>query len=152
MLLGGLWHGAAWTFVFWGGIHGIGLAGVHILRTLVSGRPIVANWLGSVLTFYFVTFAWIFFRAPNLSTARRVLAGPFIASWQGLAPFLYQHMFELLLLIVFFLTHRFDRHAVMRVAVSRSNPGIIWAVVATLTVLAVTTSLGSSAKFIYFDF
>jgi alginate O-acetyltransferase complex protein AlgI len=55
-------------------------------------------------------------------------------------------------LTIFFATHRFDRHAYARVAVARVNAGIIWAVIAILFVLAITISLGSSAKFIYFDF
>ncbi len=110
------------------------------------------NWLGRILTFYFVTFAWVYFRAPNLTVAHRVLAGPFVAPWPDLTVFVSQHIFELLLLAIFFSTHRFDRHAYARVAVARGNSGIIWAVVAILFVLAITLSLGSSAKFIYFDF
>jgi hypothetical protein len=80
------------------------------------------------------------------------LAGPFVAPWQGLTAFIYEHVFELLLLAIFLVTHRFDRHAYARVAVARINAGIVWAVIAMLFVLAVTISLGSSAKFIYFDF
>jgi alginate O-acetyltransferase complex protein AlgI len=152
MVLGGLWHGAAWTFVIWGGVHGVGLAAVHMLRSRFRGRSMVPNWLGRILTFYFVTFAWVYFRAPNLSVAHRVLAGPFVAPWPDLTAFVSQHLFELLLLAIFFATHRFDRHAYARVAVARGNSGIIWAVVAILFVLAITLSLGSSAKFIYFDF
>ena len=152
MLLGGLWHGAAWTFVIWGGVHGLGLAGVHILRSRFQRRNIVPGWLGRLLTFYFVTFAWVYFRAPNLSVANRVLAGPFVAPWQGLTAFIYQHVFELLLLTIFLVTHRFDRHAYARVAVGRVNAGVVWAVIAILFVLAITISLGSSSKFIYFDF
>ena len=152
MLLGGLWHGAAWTFLIWGGVHGLGVAGVHILRSGFRGRNMVPDWLGRVLTFYFVTFAWVYFRAPDLSIAHRVLAGPFIAPWPNPAAFIYQHIFELLLLIIFLCVHRFDRHAYARVAVARINAGVIWSIVAILFVLAITISLGSSAKFIYFDF
>jgi alginate O-acetyltransferase complex protein AlgI len=152
MVLGGLWHGAAWTFVIWGGLHGVCLAGVHVLRSRFRGSNIVPNWLGRLLTFYFVTLAWVYFRAPNLTVAHRVLAGPFVAPWPDVTAFISQHIFELLLLTIFFVTHRFDRHAYARVAVARINPGVIWAVIAILFVLAITISLGSSAKFIYFDF
>jgi alginate O-acetyltransferase complex protein AlgI len=152
MVLGGLWHGAAWTFVIWGGVHGVGLAAVHVLRSRFRSRNLVPDWAGRLLTFYFVTFAWVYFRAPNVSVAHRVLAGPFVAPWQDLTAFVYAHMFELLLLAIFFATHRFDRHAYARVAVARCNAGVIWAVIAILFVLAITISLGSSAKFIYFDF
>jgi len=152
MVLGGLWHGAAWTFVIWGGVHGVGLAAVHVLRSWFRGRSIVPDWLGRILTFYFVTFAWVYFRAPNVSVAHQVLAGPFVAPWPDVTAFIYQHIFELLLLTIFFVTHRFDRHAYARVAVARINAGIIWAVIAIFFVLAITIGLGSSAKFIYFDF
>jgi alginate O-acetyltransferase complex protein AlgI len=71
MLLGGLWHGANWTFVFWGFLHGLGLA-VHKVRLdrIKEGRarplPPLAGWL---VTYAFVCFAWVFFRAPEFSTA-----------------------------------------------------------------------------------
>jgi alginate O-acetyltransferase complex protein AlgI len=71
MLLGGLWHGANWTFVFWGFLHGLGLA-VHKgrLDRIKAGRarPLhpVIGWL---VTYAFVCFAWVFFRAQDFSTA-----------------------------------------------------------------------------------
>src|SRR6204780_565996 len=67
MLLGGLWHGAAWTFVAWGGIHGAGLACERFFddRRRAAGRArrdsAVARWLGRLVTFNVVCFAWIFF-------------------------------------------------------------------------------------------
>jgi D-alanyl-lipoteichoic acid acyltransferase DltB (MBOAT superfamily) len=71
MLIGGLWHGAAWTFVAWGGIHGAALAVERRLRELgVPRLPTVAAWL---VTFNVVCFAWVFFRAPDLGTAFEVL-------------------------------------------------------------------------------
>jgi alginate O-acetyltransferase complex protein AlgI len=133
-------------------VHGLGVAGVHLLRSRFGASNILPNWLGRVLTFYFVTFAWVYFRAPDVSVAHRVLAGPFLAPWPDVSTFIYRHVFELLLLAIFLATHRFDRHAYARVAVARINAGVIWAIVAILFVLAITISLGSSAKFIYFDF
>jgi D-alanyl-lipoteichoic acid acyltransferase DltB (MBOAT superfamily) len=74
MLLGGLWHGAAWTFVIWGGLHGLYLA-VH----RAFGSPVPRGYQGrfrlrrdlipALATFHLVAFAWIFFRAENLSAA-----------------------------------------------------------------------------------
>ena len=74
MVLGGLWHGAAWTFVIWGALHGTALVGVHLLRArLARWNIVVPAWLGILGTFYFVTFAWVYFRAPDIGTAHRVL-------------------------------------------------------------------------------
>src|SRR5580765_1046824 len=78
MLLGGLWHGAAWTFVVWGGIHGVGLS---VERALGGIRPASAatRWLARLVTFHVVCFAWIFFRADSLSRAEQVLERLFTA-------------------------------------------------------------------------
>ncbi|MBI4514433.1 MAG: MBOAT family protein [Deltaproteobacteria bacterium] len=83
MLIGGLWHGANWTFVAWGGINGLYLA---VERRLGIGRGLSAaeanpalQWVGRValtlLTFHLVTLTWIFFRAPNFGVAFEYLAG-----------------------------------------------------------------------------
>jgi D-alanyl-lipoteichoic acid acyltransferase DltB (MBOAT superfamily) len=82
MLLGGLWHGANWTFVAWGGLHGGYLVINHswgaacqrvaILTKLRNSRPWAA--FGWVLTFLAVVVAWVFFRAPSFSAAFNMLA------------------------------------------------------------------------------
>ncbi|WP_425403933.1 MBOAT family O-acyltransferase [Hwanghaeella sp.] len=66
MLLGGLWHGAAWTFVIWGGLHGIGLVVSHFWgKTGISiGRPL--SWAATML---FVFWTWVMFRAESMSGA-----------------------------------------------------------------------------------
>jgi len=72
MLLGGLWHGAAWTFVIWGGLHGVALIFHKEWTALVRDRPAVRqvfHYLGPFLTFYWVCVTWIFFRAAGLSDA-----------------------------------------------------------------------------------
>ena len=81
MLLGGLWHGAAWTFVIWGGIHGVGLT---VERWWRERRPERAGapsawriWLQRVLTFNVVCLAWIFFRSDSLDLAWQMLSGLF---------------------------------------------------------------------------
>ncbi|MEA2360866.1 MAG: alginate O-acetyltransferase complex protein AlgI [Thermoleophilaceae bacterium] len=68
MLLGGLWHGAAWTFVIWGGIHGGAMSVERWTRERFNGFHIPA-WLAWLITFHVVCLAWIFFRSPDLSTA-----------------------------------------------------------------------------------
>src|SRR5690349_16415561 len=86
MLLGGLWHGANWTFVVWGGIHGIGLA----LERLISGkREITAatdsasRWLRRIVIFHLVCLAWVFFRMPSLASALEQLGGLVVWEWSS---------------------------------------------------------------------
>jgi len=76
MLLGGLWHGAAWNFVVWGGIHGVWLAIERALgkRSLYGALPRPAR---VALTFLGVLITWVFFRAPDLPAAGRYLASMF---------------------------------------------------------------------------
>jgi alginate O-acetyltransferase complex protein AlgI len=73
MVLGGLWHGASWNFVFWGGLHGGWLA----LERALGKRPLyraLPRPLRVALTFLVVLVGWVFFRAPDLSAAGRYLA------------------------------------------------------------------------------
>ena len=71
MLLGGLWHGAGWTFVVWGGLHGIYLVLHHAwVAVVANGTP---RWWGRWLTFFAVVAAWVVFRAPDLATAGDIL-------------------------------------------------------------------------------
>jgi D-alanyl-lipoteichoic acid acyltransferase DltB (MBOAT superfamily) len=72
MALGGLWHGAGWTFVAWGALHGAAL-GLHLVwRKSGYSMPDALGWL---LTFAFVALAWVLFRAPSFSAATAVYAG-----------------------------------------------------------------------------
>lgn len=79
MLLGGLWHGASWTFVLWGFLHGAGLAITRLVQRDKPARktegPLAKAWiaLAGLLTFHYVCFAWIFFRAPTFERALGVL-------------------------------------------------------------------------------
>jgi len=85
MLLGGLWHGAAWRFVIWGGLHGVWLVWE---RYREERRPEASPATGARLvrrrlaTFHLVTFAWIFFRAPSLATAWEMIRR-FFTEWGG---------------------------------------------------------------------
>jgi D-alanyl-lipoteichoic acid acyltransferase DltB (MBOAT superfamily) len=79
MLVGGLWHGPTWTFVIWGLLHGTGLVAVRLwekARKRLGLARVEAQWprmLAALLTFHFVCFAWIFFRAESFNAAVAVL-------------------------------------------------------------------------------
>jgi alginate O-acetyltransferase complex protein AlgI len=78
MLLGGLWHGAAWTFVVWGGLHGTMLVIEHGLFGERKEAGPAAPWLkalGIFVTFHCVCLTWIFFRSPDFEHALNFLAG-----------------------------------------------------------------------------
>jgi D-alanyl-lipoteichoic acid acyltransferase DltB (MBOAT superfamily) len=78
MLLGGLWHGAAWTFIIWGTMHGGALAICHSWRTFTQARGWqMPRWLAYSLTMLFVLISWVIFRASSLNTATSVLAAMF---------------------------------------------------------------------------
>lgn len=78
MLLGGLWHGASWTFVAWGGLHGAFLVVNHGYRSLVArGMPAVKPWIGVLLTVFCVMVAWVFFRADSFAGAFDMTKGLF---------------------------------------------------------------------------
>jgi alginate O-acetyltransferase complex protein AlgI len=153
MVLGGLWHGANITFVLWGLMHGLALAISHLLKRPMQRLSItLPKWLAVLLTFHFVSIAWIYFRAPDIGSAQRVLAAPFRASWNDPLSFAANNLFPLLLLVVFFATHGFDRHARLRLALRSANMSIVWVIITCFWILAIAVRQGSSAKFIYFDF
>jgi alginate O-acetyltransferase complex protein AlgI len=85
MTLGGLWHGASWTFVVWGALHGLLLIGHRLFRDFCQGRAGVERTLSSppgtlacgVATFLSVMLLWVFFRAPTFTGAMQILTGLF---------------------------------------------------------------------------
>jgi alginate O-acetyltransferase complex protein AlgI len=92
MLLGGLWHGASWTFVVWGGLHGLYLVIEHARgeRRAAAGMPVMSDTPRSrvwqrVVTFHLVCFAWVFFRADTFEDASTLL-GRFLTGWTDPSP------------------------------------------------------------------
>ncbi len=85
MLLGGLWHGANWTFVIWGGLHGAYLVINHLCRNFLPAPPKAFAW---ALTMLAVVIAWVFFRASNFDQAMMVLRG--MAGLNGLGSTILQ--------------------------------------------------------------
>jgi alginate O-acetyltransferase complex protein AlgI len=75
MVLGGLWHGAAFRFILWGALHGVALGIDKYFKEVVKLKPtVLTKTLGIIITFHFVCFCWIFFRADNMQIAGGVIS------------------------------------------------------------------------------
>jgi len=86
MVLGGLWHGAAWTFVIFGALHGIGLVTQHEWKRLTRKTGFsLPDWFGCVLTFYWVVITMTFFRAGELERVGPALRSMVLFSGSGTA-------------------------------------------------------------------
>jgi len=71
-ILGGLWHGAAWTFIVWGALHGLALCTQRLWTQVGFKLPSIISWL---LTFTFISVSWIFFRAEDIPSALHIISG-----------------------------------------------------------------------------
>ncbi len=73
-IIGGLWHGAGWTFIFWGFLHGTALVAHRIWKKLGFTMNSILAW---VITFNFINISWVFFRAKEWDDALKVISGMF---------------------------------------------------------------------------
>lgn len=105
MLISGLWHGAAWTFVAWGALHAFGYSMTRSLEKSQTYRERVPRFVKQLLTFAFVTFAWIFFRAVTISDAWLIVCRISAFAWSDpafpllmlalvLSVWIYQYIYE----------------------------------------------------------
>jgi alginate O-acetyltransferase complex protein AlgI len=148
MLLGGLWHGASWNLVIWGGYHGVLLA----VERMVWGREVRAGWLRiplSIVTFLLVCVGWVFFRAKTFATATFVL-GQMVSTTAGhslLSP--WQWRMAILSLIVA-LAEEY-RGALTRLSMSPAWVRTL-AVVVALLVIELFSATEQTIPFVYFQF
>ena len=157
MVLGGLWHGAAWTFVMWGTIHGVGQVTGHWRRSRREARGLEPlpdrRWdriAQRIVTFNVVCLAWVFFRSDSFSTALTLLRR-LVTAW-GPAPAVTPLV---LLAIAVGISAQFVPHGTVdrvRVAFSRLRPAGQGTLLA-ITLFGITT-LGPQgvAPFIYYRF
>ena len=80
-IISGLWHGAAWTFLVWGTLHGLGLVATRQLERSEWFRKHLPRLVKQVGVFLFVCFAWIFFRAESMSDAGLIISRIFSSAW-----------------------------------------------------------------------
>jgi D-alanyl-lipoteichoic acid acyltransferase DltB (MBOAT superfamily) len=154
MLLGGLWHGAGWNFVIWGGLHGVLLALHRPLRGRQARPDTLAwkDWWRVLLCFNAVTFLWIFFRAATFADACDVIAGAAFGTWAVPLP-----IWGILLVIAAFLLQFAERWIRRRAdRLRRQTSGMAGAVFEGLAfgglLILVIAASGRSGEFIYFQF
>jgi alginate O-acetyltransferase complex protein AlgI len=153
-LLSGLWHGANWTFVVWGALHGFFYLCFWLLLPRSNEEDIPGSWFMRLLrilfTFHLVCFAWIFFRAPSLSDAWMVItkiSGAFVS------PVSSAIQFEIVLLAaavcLFEWINRRQAHAF---AVAHWHPVARWAFYYAMMLIIIAYANLHYVPFIYFDF
>ncbi len=156
MLLGGLWHGASWNFVIWGGLHGL----ILVIHRWMGRRPVSMDvglgWRDLpriFVVFHLVCFAWIFFRAHDLSSAMLFIERLFVGENRFGLPILQMGVIVICVLLHF--AERFARRRLPairdRLAQSRWGGAAEGAALGALTALAIAVS-GVGGDFIYFQF
>jgi len=153
MLLGGLWHGAAWTFMVWGGLHGTYLILERLQRQYLPFK--ITKWNGMFLaftTFTCVNITWVFFRAREFETAWNMIRSMFYLNSDGTKVLQTFDIIKVLTLIaILFVTHWFMRNTSVKEVSLKTSPvvlGIAWSIMFFLIAIA----QGSGEQFIYFQF
>ena len=152
MLLGGLWHGAAWTFVIWGGLHGTGLVVERAWsRSPYTDTIVLPRWCRVALTFHVVLLGWIFFRAASFGDALAYLGGIVIPVRDGVTT---ATPLMLLLILSGLAMHALPRDAMKRVALQLRTFPVPLAAVAMASLILVVDAMRYEgiAPFIYFRF
>jgi alginate O-acetyltransferase complex protein AlgI len=156
MLLGGLWHGAAWTFVVWGGLHGLYLCVERVLKARFGEGAFWQRLPGRItlalLTYFLVNITWVFFRAQDFGTAWRMITSMLFIDRSG-TPVLttYFLVSAAATVVAMLLVHWRMRHQTLHEEVQRwpaVTVGVAWG---AMLWLIVATQGGGNA-FIYFQF
>ncbi|SFD07576.1 MBOAT family O-acyltransferase [Algibacter pectinivorans] len=155
MLLGGLWHGANWTFLFWGGIHGVVLSLEKFLKSIrFSNKFKTVDFLGYPLTFGIVIFSWIFFRSQDLNSAfvaiKKIFQFNFSAPFIGDINLITNSILVLSIGLIFDL-YLFNKN------LSLENLGAKFSllkivIVSCIVIMLINLFYSSSNNFIYFQF
>ena len=154
MLIGGLWHGASWNFVIWGGMHGVYLVVERLLRehgprVAALERPAGRAFLG-LFTFFLVCLTWIFFRASDLEGAFAILGAAFGAGGTALLP--TQEIVVVMITIGGILaTHWTMRDRTLEEVTGRA-PVLVLTAAAVVMLCGLLLAQGSGDAFIYFQF
>lgn len=152
MLIGGLWHGANWTFVVWGGLHGCWLAIERALRGdgVAAKDTALTRWLKRIAVFHGVCVAWVFFRAESIADAFRFLSGVVQPTqWSHVGSlFVYLAVFTLPLAALDLAEDRRKEEYWGQL----SNNAAQLAIAVLLLVVVIAFTANETSAFIYFQF
>src|SRR5689334_551635 len=156
MFLGGLWHGAAWTFVVWGLLHGSYLVIERVVRVLFEKKAWTNNFatraLAWLATYGAVCIAWVFFRASDFTVASRMLGGMFGQHTNGDAILTTRELLQIGSVTAGLIAmHWAMRDNTFETAVMRL-PAWTIAAIGSVMICAIILTQGSSNAFIYFQF
>ncbi|MFZ1704311.1 MAG: MBOAT family O-acyltransferase [Saprospiraceae bacterium] len=153
MLLGGLWHGAAWTFLVWGGLHGAYLVLERVQKKYLPFK--ISKWNGiflAFITFSCINFTWVFFRAREFGTAWNIIKSMFYMQPNSEKILDSFSIVKVCVVVgILFLCHWFMRNTSMKEVSQKISPwalGVVWSILFFLIVIA----QGSGEQFIYFQF
>ena len=145
-LIGGLWHGAAWTFVVWGALHGVAIVIHRCWQKLNFKLNKIIAW---IITFNFVNFTWIFFRAKSFEDAMKVIRGMFFGEFKIDVNYL-----EIFFVVLAFLVVLLFKNS-MQMAFDKKFKFTIWQIFATsffLFISILVIRLNNASEFLYFRF
>ena len=152
MVLGGLWHGAAWTFVFWGLLHGLFLVIEKYFSSLNLGvNNVFIRQLRPILVYLAVCLAWVFFRADSFSQATMILKGMAGLNAGG-DPIRLIHMtYTLGIGGCILLSHRLLRNMSLEQIVSKV-PSMVLVIILVVCIFGIILGINHRPEFIYFQF
>jgi len=155
MLLGGLWHGASWRFVAWGGLHGIYLVIERGVRYLWGGGRLAGSWLVkaslALLTYFLVCITWAFFRAPDFPSAFRIVKTMLTGAPNQLAIGRFNGAMVLLITAGLLGSHWLLRDGSVEQAAAKCPWWLIGLILAVM-LLCIVLLPGDNRAFIYFQF
>ena len=153
MFLAGLWHGAAWTFVIWGWLHGLFLILEYAFRRTLGNIPLhpLTKIVLMLATFFIISIAWIPFRAQGLDALQQMVISLFQADFVSKLPTF--SVISVLFVVVLMLTgHIWSRESTLNEVVSRISPPFLALLFGGLLISILLNSTGDSRAFIYFQF
>ncbi|OFX01781.1 MAG: acyltransferase [Alphaproteobacteria bacterium RIFCSPHIGHO2_12_FULL_63_12] len=156
MLLGGLWHGASWTFVVWGGLHGLYLAVERFLKEAIPERAwFKALWFRiamALLTYFLVNITWVFFRAQSFGDARMFIASMFALAPEAVKVLYWNDIVPAAIVVAGMVFAHWRMRSTTLEAVVERTPAPVVGLVWTFMLFMLVITQGSDSAFIYFQF